>query len=629
MKSYIKILAIILILIMPSLVVYGAQSNMGHTPSGVPFYELEARVDALMSEHINISTPGAAIVVVQDGEIIFSRGYGFADIENRIPIDPARTVFEVGSINKPFIWVSVMQLVERNLLDLDKDVRGYLPDSFQFEKPFTMRDLLNHKAGFADFLLALFVDEERLENFGTLEEILLDTQPPQIFAPGMVSAYSNWGSALAAFIVQYISEQSYADYELENILLPLGMQNTLSQPYWLGNYEFLSNKAMGYTSNGQGVFREGAGAYIPLYPSGSMKGTAEDLAAFIIGLTPRTGESGPLFSDADTLETLFSSSSLDPVNFPGTHHGFFNYSGVLPAFGHGGGTASFSADFAIVPDARFGFAILTNSVGHMDFMPTVRELLIGGNQEVPIAGSGLPNASEVEGRFLTARRYYGNFLEFVSYTGLAGLSMVQVSAVDDNKIELSIGMIGTAVYVQTEPYVFRFYESHDSPLFASNLPELRFRLENGVPVQIHLGGGGDFTHFPEGRTLPFLIASLVILVLCAAFFIIIPIVLLILFFIRRRRGMSFDRFNIAFLLSGTMLLLNNLALFGRFGLNPFRAVNEVAFHIWFNCALVGIAVILCCIVALRLRSKIFFCTTFAFLALLVFILHNWNFFVLL
>ena len=611
----------------------------GQTPSGIPFSELEKQIDALMDEHVGTSTPGAAIVVVNEGEIILSRGYGWADIENRIPVDPATTVFEYGSISKTFIWVAVMQLVEQGLLDLDADAGAYLPDSFIFEEPFTTRDLLNHAAGFADYLLGLFVSESRVEQCGSLEETLLDLQPPQIFTPGTVSAYSNWGAALAAFIVQQISGQAYCAFERENILLPANMSNTLNQPDWLGNHDFLQNKAKGYNPNAQGGFQESGWAHIPLYPPGAMNGTAEDLAAYIIALTPPEGEPGPLFADKDTLSALFSPSSQDPIGYPGTHHGFIQYPGVLPAVGHSGGTVAFLTDYAIVPQARFGYVVFTNAAGHMDFTPAVCELLLGSPQ-TPIAGSDMPNAAAVEGLYITARRYKGDFTEFFTYAGLAGIPIIEIKALDENRIQLNFGSYGTAVYVQTEPYIFQFYDSPDLPFLAAGLFRLSFRIEDGTPTQIHVGDGADFTALPAGRTMPFLIASLVIVLLSVVYFIILPIVLPVIFLIGRKKQSPrtlFDRFTTCFFLSGTLLALNNLLLFGRFGVNPYREIAEVAPHIWINYALTGLVIFLFTgslwswrtSGEARGKRKVLFVITAVISVLFITILYNWNFYVIL
>jgi len=218
--------------------------------------------------------------------------------------------------------------------------------------------------------------------------------------------------------------------------------------------------------------------------------------------------------------------------------------------------------------------------------------------------------------------------------------MIQISALDDNRIELSVEMIGSAIYVQTEPYIFQFYDSQDSRLFADFLPRLRFQVEDGVPQQIHIGNGSDFTALPAGRTTPFLTASLVIVALSVLFFLIMPIVLFILFLIRRKKQRvrtRFDYFSTGFLLSGTLLVLSNLILFSLFGINPFRIAAEVAPFIWINNALAGITVLLFAgaiwswirLDETRCKRKVLFVITAVFSTLFITLLHNWNFFVLL
>jgi len=634
-----KLLTVLLLLALLLVAATPALAVTGQTPSGLSFSEMETQIDALMDEHIGVSTPGAAIAVVYEGEIVFSRGYGWADISNRIQVDPAATVFEYGSINKTFVWVAVMRLVEQGLLSLDVDVRSYLPDTFMFKESFTMRDLLNHSAGFEDFLLGMICDARTIDHPGSLEETLLDLQPRQIYTPGTVSAYSNWGAALAAFIVERVSGQDYATFERENILIPSNMQNTLNQPEWLGNDAFLAKKATGYSADGEGGFKKSMWSYVPSYPAGAMNGTAEDLASFVIALTPSAGESGPLFSYADTLETLFTPSSTDPLSYPGTHHGFLLCPGALPAFGHSGGTAAFIADFVVVPETRFGFVLLTNGTLQELTIP-IHEILLGSAQsEIKATPGGLPGTKAVEGRFLPARRYGGNFVEFFSYAGLANLPIVRVSALDENKIRLSVGADDSAVYVQTEPYVYSF-DSSDSPFFAHYLPRLRFHMEDGLPRRIHIGDGSDLTSLPAGRTMPFLIGSLIIVALCVAFFIIAPVVLFFLFLIRRKKRKArtlFDRFSACFLLSGTLLALNNLLLFSLFGISPFHMAADVAYHIWINYALASLSALLLAgsiwswrrLKEERTKRKVLFIITAVFTVLFIVVLLNWHFFVLI
>ena len=300
---------IITILLTPSLTAYAADVA---APSGIPLSEIESRIDELVTNHMHESTPGFAIAVVKDGEIIFSRGYGYANIEKQTAVDPASTVFEYGSISKMFVYVSIMQLAEQGLLDLDVDIHTYLPKDlsrqFNFEKSFTVRDLLNHSAGFGEFFFNAFLDAEVVKKEITLKEGLIASKPSQIFEPGTASSYSNFGNALAAFIVSHVSRQGFSEYERTNILDPIKMINAKNQPDWFGNEEFMQSMARGYAPDGKGGFTIAPWWYISIYPAGALKGTAEALAQLAIALTPPQGESGPLFASRDTLDLMFSPS---------------------------------------------------------------------------------------------------------------------------------------------------------------------------------------------------------------------------------------------------------------------------------------------------------------------------------
>jgi len=439
--SKIITLLMLVCLLMPLTAVYGAQpttspTQAGQTPSGIPFSELESRIDALVAEHLGVSTPGVAIVVVSEGEIIFSKGYGYANIEQGILVDPATTVMRYGSISKVFVWTVAMQLVEQGLLDLDVDINVYLSEEarsqFAFEMPFTMRDLMNHSAGFAEVIHNITpIDTLDWENVN-IREILLSSQPVQMFTPGTAAVYSNWGTAFASYVIENITGQRFVEFEMESIFVPAGMTNTLNEPHWTGNQSFLQNSANGYARANNGFVQRSRVYFGGLYSGGSALGTAEDLARFIIALTPPAHESGVLFDDVNTLSLLFSPSSLDPIDRPMTHHGFLRYRGLVDAIGHGGDTSGSSSNFAIVPEERFGWVVLTNMNDEFDIRFGLTELLIGTpfDHAVPLSDN-LPNASTVEGRFVPLRRFEGTLFEFQSYFGLS-----RITAIDENIIQL-------------------------------------------------------------------------------------------------------------------------------------------------------------------------------------------------
>ena len=201
-----------------------------------------------------------------------------------------------------------MQLADEGLLDLDAPITNYLPADFgiYFEKPFTMRDLLNHTAGFADWVFD--IGALNLENPPDLRESLSINLPPQIYEPGTVAAYSNWGTAFAAYVVGHISGLGYAAFERDNIFIPSGMNNTRNLLHWLNDQDFLQARAVGYTSYGRGGFREVMNPYMLLYPTGAVIGTAEDLARFA-NFTMGLSESNT-YAPLALLNTMFVTAVL-------------------------------------------------------------------------------------------------------------------------------------------------------------------------------------------------------------------------------------------------------------------------------------------------------------------------------
>ncbi len=152
---------------------------------------------------------GLTLVVVKDGKVLLQRGYGFADVKAKVRMDPVTSLVRVGSTAKVFTWTAVMQLVEQGKIDLDRNVNDYLDFkiSERFGKPITMRDLMNHRAGFEEGLKDLLTYDP--VNTPTTERYLKDHPRPMLFAPGRVPGYSNYGVALAGYIVQRVSGEPF------------------------------------------------------------------------------------------------------------------------------------------------------------------------------------------------------------------------------------------------------------------------------------------------------------------------------------------------------------------------------------------------------------------------------------
>ncbi|MFW6035996.1 MAG: serine hydrolase domain-containing protein [Halothermotrichaceae bacterium] len=166
--------------------------------------DIGATLDKITQEKMEENNiPNLTIAVVKDGEMIYSNGYGYEDIENKIEVRPDKSLFRIGSISKLFTFTAVMQLYEKGLLDLDTDVNEYL--NFEIppykekgqndSKPITLAHLLTHRPGFEDNSEELFyIDGNKVV---TLDKYLANNVPERIFPAGEIMAYSNYGAALA------------------------------------------------------------------------------------------------------------------------------------------------------------------------------------------------------------------------------------------------------------------------------------------------------------------------------------------------------------------------------------------------------------------------------------------------
>ncbi|HSX56104.1 MAG TPA: serine hydrolase domain-containing protein, partial [Sphingomonas sp.] len=219
---------------------------------------------------------GAVVVVVKDGQVLTQRGFGYADVASRTPVDPDRTLFRPGSVSKLFTWTAVMQQVEAGRIDLDKDVNAYL--DFQIQsyqgKPVTMRQLMTHTAGFQEHGKRTIFEDVKFQI--SLADYV-KVQPKRIYAAGTTPSYSNYGTALAGYIVERVSKMSFDDYVEQRIFRPLGMtRSTFRQPLPKG---FVPQMAAGYRKGSDAASKF---EIVGPAPAGSLSSTGADMARFMI-----------------------------------------------------------------------------------------------------------------------------------------------------------------------------------------------------------------------------------------------------------------------------------------------------------------------------------------------------------
>ena len=428
-------------------------------PSGLSFDDIGTRIERMVNLHEN--NPNAAgmvasleTVVFCGDETLYTGYFGETDRENHITADED-SVYEWGSISKTMIWVSAMQLWEQGKLDLDADIRTYLPDDFfrhlSYDDPITMTNLMNHEGGWCETTYSMGVDNE--DNIPTLAEALRSTEPAQAYRPGEVVSYSNWGAALAAYVVECISGMDYCDYVHKNILEPLGMEHTsISASYrdnewvWeqrgkLRSYEY-NPMTQTYESLGNRI------SYITLYPAGSAAGTIEDLAKYAQAFVD---DDAPLFINKETQEKLFSGSAFyGETDIPSFSYGFGVSEYAIRAFGHDGSTIACMSYMLFDRKSKVGVVALTNEPNGNDIFNQIPSWIFGKlTPDRYLSGNDEP--CNPKGYYLISRSNAAGLFKFYSYlTAIPAERMEGISRIGDELYQLSDGK--TAILIGGKTY---------------------------------------------------------------------------------------------------------------------------------------------------------------------------------
>src|SRR5215813_12031086 len=321
--------------------------------------DVEAFLDGIIGMQVKQNDiAGVTVSVVKDGKLLLARGYGYADVEKKKPVSAEVTLFRCGSISKLFTWTAVMQLFEQGKLDLDSDVNEYLDFKIPqaFDKPITLKNLLTHTPGFEEQIKDLFGLEGTSPDLG---KYLAQHIPARIFAPGVVPAYSNYGAALAGYIVQRTSGLPFDQYIQEAIFAPLGMEHSsFDQPLPPQLAPLMSS---GYQSGSDGAKRF---EIVSPFPAGSLSSAAADISRFMIAHLQDGQYEGARILRPETARLMHSRLfGLDPAA-NGMAYGFYEESrNGHRIIGHGGDTVYFHSDLHLVPDANLGFFVSYNSAG--------------------------------------------------------------------------------------------------------------------------------------------------------------------------------------------------------------------------------------------------------------------------
>ena len=311
-----------------------------------------SQVAALFEDFTDGESPGAAVVVIEDGEILYEAGFGLADIEGRTPITP-QTAFRLASVSKQFTAMAVMILAERGQLEFDDKLVQYIPELERFGEDISLRDLMTHLGGLPDYYDAL--TEEAGDSMPTTEQAMefLSGWGEPLFEAGERYEYSNPGYEALAVVVERVSGQTFGQYLEENIFGPLGMENSVA---FETQETEIRNRAYGYSRADDSFVLNDDHALNIVIGSGGIYSTVEDLylwdqALYTERLVPRS-----------TLEEAWLPARLNNGDdYPyGFGWGLEPYGALGRRLSHGGGWVGFSTFIDRYPDRSFSVIVLSN-----------------------------------------------------------------------------------------------------------------------------------------------------------------------------------------------------------------------------------------------------------------------------
>lgn len=412
--------------------------------------EVEAFLDGVMSAQMESNhIAGAVVIVVKDGELFFSKGYGYADLEQQILVDPAATMFRPGSVSKLFVWTAIMQQVEQGKLSLDADINDYLdftiPDTYP--EPITVRHLMSHTPGFEDISQGLFkLSADEMQPLG---EYLKTNLPVRVYPPGEVGAYSNFGTALAGYIVERASGQPFVEYVEQHIFAPLGMEHSTFRQPLPANLAPHMSKGYNFVDGG---YVEGAYEYVLPYPAGSLSAGAHDIAAFMIAHLQHGAYGASRILKDETARQMQQQLFTPDPRLSGMAHGFLESSvNGLHILSHGGDTILFHTGLYLIPEKSTGLYISTNSTGGAGAGDAVMRAFMDRYYPVETATTPAPPAGFEE----RITPYLGSYTlsrsNFTSFEKIMTL-MTPVNATLNEEGYLVVSLAGQAKqYTEVEP----------------------------------------------------------------------------------------------------------------------------------------------------------------------------------
>jgi CubicO group peptidase (beta-lactamase class C family) len=314
--------------------------------------QLTAEYDRMLSEKFRQGETGCAALVAKDGQIIYKKAFGMADLELNVPMQPDM-VFRIGSITKQFTAVAILQLMEQGKLSLQDDITKYIPDYPTHGYNITIEHLLTHTSGIKSYTNVPEFQKYVRQDLKPEEAINTFRNLPMEFAPGTKWNYNNSGYFLLGYIIEKVSGKTYQEYIDENFFKPLGMTGSC----YGSDSRIIKNRASGYQHGKDGVQNADFLSMLLPYSAGSIQSTVEDLYRWNQAL-----HSYKVVSK-ESLDKAFTEYKL--ANGKGTGYGYGWFLSQLQGsktIEHGGGINGFLTNAIYFPEEDLFVALFSNNM---------------------------------------------------------------------------------------------------------------------------------------------------------------------------------------------------------------------------------------------------------------------------
>ncbi|BAZ39224.1 beta-lactamase [Calothrix sp. NIES-4101] len=436
--------------------------------------ELESFLDKYVPENMQeYNVPGLVFVLVQDGKILSQKAYGYANLEKKIPVTPDKTLFRVASISKLFTATSVMQLVEQGKINLHQDVNKYLKN-FQLDtnypEPVTVANLLTHTGGLDVNYIGMSARNAR--NLEALGAHLAKKKPQRIFPPGKVTVYSNYGMALAGYLVEAISGVPFAEYIDKNIFQPLDIyHSSFQQPL---PKDLQPDLAVGYKYDNN-KYQPIAYSYEHQAPAIALNATARDIAHFMIAHLQQGRYGDRQILQPQTVAEMQKQHFTSDSRLSGITYGFREqFRNNLRIIRHSGLIEGFVSQLVLVPQENLGIFVACNSNSSLD-SDLIKEFF---NKYYPI-----PDKPSVKHTFKESnksiRRFQGSYVDTItSQTTLSKIFYPYYTNIEVKNN--SILVYEYQNYVQVKPLLFQSVEGDKYIAFKENKQGKIIYLFDGI-----------------------------------------------------------------------------------------------------------------------------------------------------